>query len=103
MQFVYGGDHWSAASAPEWRRNVVVVGTFSKSFGMMGWRVGFMLADAGVCAQAVKIQDAMIICAPAIGQAAALAAVRDGWDYPRSFHPQLLQRRSALLEGIRDV
>ena len=103
LHFVYGRPHWSVASSPDWRRNVVVVGTFSKSFGMMGWRVGFMLADAGVCAQAVKIQDAMIICAPSIGQSAALAAVREDWDYPQSFHPELLQRRSALLEGIRGV
>ena len=45
MQFVYDADHWSAASVSGWRRNVVVVGTFSKSFAMMGWRVGFVLAD----------------------------------------------------------
>ena len=103
LHFVYGHPHWSVASSPGWRSNVVVVGTFSKSFGMMGWRVGFMLADASVCAEAVKIQDAMIICAPAIGQTAALGAVREDWDYPRTFHPELLQRRSALLEGIRAV
>jgi aminotransferase len=103
LHFVYGQPHWSAASSPGWRRNVVVVGTFSKSFGMMGWRVGFMLADASVCAQAVKIQDAIIICAPAIGQIAALGAVREDWDYPQSFHPELLQRRSALLDGIHAV
>jgi aspartate/methionine/tyrosine aminotransferase len=103
LQFVYGRAHWSAAAAPGWRRNVVVVGTFSKSFGMMGWRVGFMLADASVCAQAVKIQDAMIICAPAIGQAAVLGALRDDWNYPESFHADLLARREALLDGVRSI
>ena len=103
MQFVYGGDHWSAASAPEWRRNVVVVGTFSKSFGMMGWRVGFLVADASVCAQAVKVQDAMIICAPVISQMAALGAVSEDWDYPASFHADLLERRAALAGGVRAI
>jgi aminotransferase len=103
MQFVYGADHWSAASAPEWRRNVVVVGTFSKSFGMMGWRVGFLVADASVCAEAVKIQDAMIICAPVISQMAALGAVSEEWDYPASFHAQLLERREALVDGVRRI
>ena len=103
MHFVYDGNHWSAASALEWRRNVVVIGTFSKSFGMMGWRVGFMLADAAVCTEAVKLQDAMIICAPAIGQYAAEAAVRDSWTYPLSFRDALLERRQALIDGIADV
>jgi len=103
LHFVYDRAHWSAASALGWRRNVVVVGTFSKSFGMMGWRVGFMLADAAVCVEAVKIQDAMIICAPAISQMAALAAVRDDWHYPQSFHRELLKRRDALVDGVRSI
>jgi aminotransferase len=103
MHFVYGRSHWSAASAPEWRRNVVVVGTFSKSFGMMGWRVGFLLADAAVCVEAVKIQDAMIICAPVISQMAVLGAVSEDWSYPESFHADFLNRRQALLDGVRAI
>ena len=100
MHFVYGDQHWSAASVPDWRRNVVVVGTFSKSFAMMGWRIGYMLADAAVCAHATKVQDAMIICAPTISQIAAEAAVRDDWDYPRRFHADLLERRGRLSDAL---
>jgi aminotransferase len=103
MQFVYGRQHWSAASAPGWRRHVVVVGTFSKSFAVMGWRVGFMLADAAICAQAVKIQDAMIICAPVISQVAVEAAVRHDWHYAESFHAQFLERRQALIDGLAAI
>lgn len=103
MQFVYDGAHWSAASVEAWRRNVVVVGTFSKAFGMMGWRVGFLLADAATCEQAVKVQDAMIICAPTISQMAAEAAVRDCWSYPLSFHDELRRRRAALADGLAAI
>ena len=103
MHFVYDGEHWSAASSPEWRQNVVVVGTFSKSFGMMGWRVGYVLADASICEEAVKVQDAMIICAPVISQIAAAAAVSDAWDYPASFHGELRQRRRVLAEGLAAI
>jgi aminotransferase len=100
MHFVYEGGHWSAASGVNWRRNVVVIGTFSKSFAIMGWRVGYLLADAPVCTQATKVQDAMIICAPTISQIAAEAAVRDDWDYPRTFHADLLERRARLSDGL---
>ena len=93
MQFVFDGTHWSAASVGDWRRNVVVIGTFSKSFAMMGWRVGFVLAGRDVCEQATKIQDAMIICAPTISQIAAEAAVTEDWDYPRSFQSEFRRRR----------
>ena len=103
MQFVYGAPHWSAASVPGWRRNAVVVGTFSKSFAMMGWRVGFLLADAAVCAEATKIQDAMIICAPVVSQIAAEAAVREDWDYAASFHPELVRRQRRFGDALEAI
>jgi aspartate/methionine/tyrosine aminotransferase len=103
MQFVYDGDHWSAASVPNWRRNVAVVGTFSKSFAMMGWRVGFVLADRAVCEQATKIQDAMIICAPMISQIVAEGAARDEWYYPRLFHREFVRRRQLVAERIAAI
>ena len=103
LHFVYDGTHWCAASVPGWRQNVVVIGSFSKSFGMMGWRVGYVLADASVCEQAVKVQDAMIICAPVISQMVAEAAVRDSWSYPASFHDELRQRRRVLADGLTSI
>ncbi len=100
LHFVYDGGHWSAASVDDWRNTVVVVGTFSKSFGMMGWRVGYLLADAAVCDQAVKIQDAMIICAPMISQLAVEAAVREDWSYATGYHAELRRRRDLLAAAL---
>lgn len=103
MHFVYEGSHWSAASHASWRNNVAVIGTFSKSFGMMGWRLGFLLAERSVCEQAIKVQDAMIICAPVISQVAGEAAVREVWSYPLSFHEELRARRQFLSDGLSRV
>jgi aspartate/methionine/tyrosine aminotransferase len=103
LHFVYDGAHWSAASVNDWRRNVVVIGTFSKSFAMMGWRVGFMLADRDVCEQATKIQDAMIICAPTISQMVAEAAVNEDWNYARGFHAEFMRRRQRVAERLVDL
>jgi aspartate/methionine/tyrosine aminotransferase len=100
MHFVFIGEHASAAAVPAWRRNVVVVGTFSKSFGMTGWRTGYLLADARVCEQALKIQDAMIICAPVVSQIAVEAAVRENWWHARTFKDDLLSRRHTLKNGL---
>ena len=59
-----------------------------------------MLADASVCEQAVKVQDAMIICAPVISQVLGEAAVREHWSYPLSFHDELRARRQVLADGL---
>ena len=103
MHFVYDRHHWSAASVPAWRNNVVVIGTFSKSFGMMGWRLGFMLADAAICEEAVKIQDAMIICAPKVSQIAGEAAVRESWNHAVSFQREFIERRRIMHAGLSAI
>jgi aminotransferase len=103
LHFVFDGVHASAAAIPGWRENVIVVGTFSKSFAMTGWRVGFMLADRGICEQTLKLQDAMIICAPMISQIAVEAAVRDNWNYVHAFHDELRSRRSVLADALAAI
>lgn len=103
MHFVHDGGHWCAASVPAWRQNVVVIGTFSKSFAMMGWRVGFVLADRTICEQATKVQDAMIICAPVISQMAAEGAVRDDWQYPGSFRTEFVRRRRMVEDRLTAI
>jgi aminotransferase len=100
MHFLYDGGHWSAASVEGWQDTVVVIGTLSKSLGMMGWRVGFVLADRAVCEQAVKVMDAMLICAPVVSQMAAEAALRDSWPYATEFLDELRTRRAILAEGF---
>ncbi len=109
MHFVYEGASAppaaapTAAAAPDWRDHVVVLGTFSKSFGMTGWRLGYLLAGADVCAQAIKIQDAMIICAPVIAQVAAEAAVRESWTYAYGYHDEMRARRRVLAEELATI
>ena len=103
MGFVYEGDAWTAASVRGWRDHVIVLGTFSKSFGMMGWRVGFLLADARICREATKVQDATIICAPVISQIAAEAAVREAWAYPASYGDEFRARRRLMQEGLASI
>lgn len=103
LHFIFDGRHVSAASMPRWRENVIVVGTFSKSFAMTGWRVGYLLADPRMCGEALKIQDAMIICAPVVSQIAVEAAIRAEWNYIGAFHGELLRRRSALADGLAAI
>ena len=103
MAFVHDGEGWSAASADAWRRNVVVIGTFSKSFGMMGWSVGYLLADTAVCEQAIKVQDAIMICAPVVSQMAVEGAVRSSWSYASTFRDDFLKRRRIMDEAVHAI
>ncbi|MGB2804442.1 MAG: aminotransferase class I/II-fold pyridoxal phosphate-dependent enzyme [Candidatus Zixiibacteriota bacterium] len=68
----------SLMSLPGWQENAAVVSTFSKSLAITGYRVGYVCGSAKLLEQILKIQDAFIICAPHIGQQAALAGLC--WD-----------------------
>jgi aminotransferase len=103
LPFVYDGEAWSAAWVDGWRDNVVVIGSFSKAFGMMGWRIGYLLASPDVCAQVVKVQDAVIICAPVISQMAVEGAVRHAWNHAASFHDDMRRRRGIMHEGLAAI
>jgi aspartate/methionine/tyrosine aminotransferase len=73
--------------------NVVVVGSFSKTFAMMGWRIGYLAAPERVIQEAIKAQDAMIICPSAIAQYALLGVLKDEPGYATGFLPDLRVRR----------
>lgn len=102
MHFVYGAERFkSVLSLPAWRNGVLMVSSFSKCFAITGWRVGYLIAPADIIAQAMKIQDAMVICAPVVAQEAVLGAVEQTWDYPASFLPILSERRTVLQSTIK--
>jgi aminotransferase len=103
MQFVYDGDPFTAAALPDWSKNVVIVGSFSKAFAITGWRCGYLLAHTDAIAEAMKIQDCMVICAPVPVQRAVAAVLEKEPDYPKRWLPELKERRDFLVDALRSI
>ncbi|WP_448202873.1 aminotransferase [Azospirillum sp. sgz302134] len=66
---------------PGWQRTLVHLYSFSKVYSLAGYRVGAVIADAALLTHARKVMDCLAICAPHIGQKAALFGLEnlDGW------------------------
>lgn len=62
------------ASAREFSDSAVVVGSLSKYHSMTGWRLGWLLLPPALRRPVELLQSNLAICAPAVSQAAALAA-----------------------------
>jgi len=63
-----------------WRKSVIQLYSFSKSYAIPGHRMGAMTADAALIDQIAKILDCIQICAPRAAQAVlpwAIAGLRD--------------------------
>ena len=95
-------DHVSIASLPGMKERTVIVNSFSKSYAMTGWRIGFVAAPAEIVDRMTKCQENFNACANAPGQYAATVALD---------HPELCEelrqiferRRSILLDGLAKI
>lgn len=82
------------------RDHVVVLGSFSKVFGLAGWRIGYLLGPDWFVQEAIKAQDALVVCAPVPSQLAALGALREVEAFGHLARQTLLERRDALLTAM---
>jgi len=102
--FVYeGAERLSLASVPEIRSQVITIGSFSKTFSLTGWRVGYLVAEPGFIQEALKVQDSMLVCAPVISQKAALGALGKPVEEIARRREILNQRRRFLIERLAEI
>ncbi len=90
----------SYVSPTRFNPNTVVIDGFSKTYGMTGWRVGFVHGPARVIEEMLKLQQFMFVCAPHPFQVAAAAALDvDMSEYVARYRG----KRDRICKGIGDV
>src|SRR5690606_5228442 len=97
----YGTDATSATALGD---DIFVINSFSKYFGMTGWRLGWLVVPPDYLREVEKLAQNLYISPPALAQHAALA----------SFHPENIailearrrefaRRRDVLLTGLEEI
>lgn len=84
-------------------KHIVNLFSFSKAYGMMGWRVGYIAYPSevdGFHAQLLKVQDNIPICASIIGQHLALYSLEAGPEWIRERVKDLVKNRELLVEAM---
>jgi aspartate/methionine/tyrosine aminotransferase len=77
--------------------------SLSKAYGMASWRIGFLVAPEHLFDDLIKIQDTLIVCAPAVSQAVALEAVRIGSGYCKKHLEVIAGVRRQVLSGLSSI
>lgn len=70
--FIFEGKFYSSSSLALESDRVIRVGSFSKNFGMSGWRVGYTITEKRLGTALASIQMATLNCPNVIAQYAAL-------------------------------
>jgi len=99
----YAGKHASFAAMPGMRDRTILVSGFSKSFAMTGWRMGYACAHADILSAMLKIHQYTIMCAPIMGQIAALEALKHGLEEKDRMVESYNQRRRLVVSGFREI
>ncbi len=74
-ELVFEGEVAPSAGAYDPRGRVVTVFSFSKTYAMTGWRVGYAVAPPEVASLLIKAQEPITACVNGPAQRAALAAL----------------------------
>jgi aspartate/methionine/tyrosine aminotransferase len=96
-----GVEHVAPATIRRLRERTVTIASFSKTYAVTGWRVGFAAAPPAVMNGIRKMHDFLTVCAPTPFQAALTEALR----LPDSFYEvqraAYARRRDLLGAGLR--
>jgi aspartate aminotransferase len=102
--FVYGGVRpYSIASLAGSKPNVIVIGSFSKTFAMTGWRLGYALAPKPLIEAMIKIQSQSTSNPNSIAQYAGFAAMTGPMDSVPIMLAEYARRRARILAGLRSI
>jgi aspartate/methionine/tyrosine aminotransferase len=82
---------------------VMVVHSFSKSYCMTGWRVGWLVARRDLTAKATQLNEFIISHAPTFAQKAAETALAEGEPELVRMLERLKENRDLCLEALRGI
>jgi aspartate/methionine/tyrosine aminotransferase len=82
---------------------VMVVHSFSKSYCMTGWRVGWLVARRDVTAKATQLNEFIVSHAPTFAQKAGETALAEGEEELARMLERLKENRDLCLEALRGV
>jgi aminotransferase len=102
-RLVYGIEHTCFAALPGARDRTILLGGFSKSYAMTGWRIGYVAASPDLLAAMRKIHQYMIMSAPTTGQEAALEALRSAEPYVQAMKDEYDRRRRVIVDGFNTL
>ncbi|HEY87805.1 MAG TPA: aminotransferase class I/II-fold pyridoxal phosphate-dependent enzyme [Dehalococcoidia bacterium] len=102
-KLVYGVEHTCFATLPEMKERTILLGGFSKVYAMTGWRVGYAAATKEVIAAMIRIHQYTMMCAPTMGQVAAIEALKSGEDSVTKMVEDYNKRRLVIVKGLKDI
>jgi len=95
--------HHSISALPGMKDRTIFLHGFSKAFAMTGWRIGFACGPADIIEAMMKIHQYSILCAPIMGQEAAIEALERGGRSVERMREEYFLRRNFIVSYLNDA
>lgn len=93
----------SITSMPGMQSRTVLIDSFSKTFAMTGWRIGYAASNASIISLMVKLQEHIAACVNTPTQYAAVVALQRKQEFLSLMFEKFRRRRDLLLKGIQSI
>ena len=100
---VWRGEHRSILSEPDMLNQCVAAYTFSKSYSMSGWRLGFAVASSEVATSIGKMVNTTLSCTPPLVQLAGSAALENDRSERDTVMQKFRDKVVLLTEGLNRI
>lgn len=102
-ELTYEKEHVSIASLPGMKERTIFLNGFSKAFAMTGWRLGYAAGPMELINAMLKIHQYTMLCAPSLGQYAAIFALQSGKDFVEEMVAEYNKRRKFIIKGLQEI
>ncbi len=102
-RLVYGVTHNCFPNIPGTMDKTILIGGFSKTYAMTGWRIGYVAADRIFIEAMTRIHQYTMLCAPIMVQMAAIEALKHGEDDIKMMVNEYDKRRHLLVNGLNSI
>jgi aminotransferase len=93
----------SIYDVPGMEERCLIVDSFSKTYAMTGWRIGYIIAPVHVAKALETMHEYSVSCISEPTQRAAIAALKYGEDFVRESLDSLKRQRDRIVEGLSGV
>jgi len=102
-EFVFDGKFRSIATFPGMSERTIVVNSFSKTYAMTGWRIGYAVGPKDIIAQVAKVSHSTGVCVSSISQYAALAALQGSQRPTKNMLEEYRIQRRMLVDALNKI
>ena len=96
-------EHFSIGSLEEIKHQVITINSFSKSYAMTGWRVGYAAANETITSNMIKLHENMIASINEALQEAAITALEEADEEIESMRKYYENNRKIIVEGLNNT